>query len=103
MPGPQSPMRGPLEQMPDRYDQQIRQLRNACGCTSGLVMMLSCLAGYLAYELLTTSSASLAQRVFTGLGIAMAGAIVGKLAGLLWAHARLVRLLHVQARTNGSA
>ena len=96
-------MRASREQMPDRQHQQIQQLRKACGCTSGMVMMLLCLAGYLAYELWTTSSAGLMQRVLTGLGIAMAGAAVGKLAGLLWAHARLARLLRLQARTNVSA
>jgi hypothetical protein len=100
MSGPQSLMSGSQEQMPGRQDQQIQHLRNACGCKSGMVMMLVCLAGYVAYELRAMSSAGLMQRMLTGLGIALAGAVVGKLAGLLWAHARLVRLLRLQARAN---
>jgi hypothetical protein len=84
--------------MAGSQDEQIQRLRKACGCTSALVTMLVCLVAFLAYELSGTSSPSLERLALTGLGIALAGGIVGKVAGLLWAHARLARLLRLQAR-----
>jgi hypothetical protein len=84
---------------PSQQERQIQKLRHACGCTSGMVVMLLCLAGYLH----TPSHGGLVHRLLVGLGIALAGAVVGKLAGLLWAHARLVKLLRPQAQTHAGA
>jgi hypothetical protein len=98
MPGQHGLVPGLEEQTPGRPAQQIQQLRNACGCKSGMVIMLLCLAGYVTYERHLSSHAGSVQRVLTGFGITVAGAVVGKLAGLLWAHARLVRLLRQQRR-----
>lgn len=98
MPGPNSLVSGLEEQTSGRPAHQIQQMRNACGCKSGMVIMLLCLAGYVTYQWQVPSHAGLLQRVLTGLGITVAGAVVGKLAGLLWAHARLVQLLRQQGR-----
>jgi hypothetical protein len=91
-------MAGPRDLTPSQQERQIRKLRHACGCTSGMVVMLLCLAGYMTYDLHASSHGGLVHRLLVGLGIALAGAVVGKLAGLLWAHARLVKLLRLQAR-----
>jgi hypothetical protein len=88
---------------PSQYERQIHKLRHACGCTSGMVVMLACLAGYLTCNLHTPSHGGLAHRVLVGLGIALAGAVAGKLAGLLWAHTRLIKLLRLQAQTHAGA
>jgi hypothetical protein len=88
---------------PSQQERQIRKLRHACGCTSGMVVMLLCLAGYMTYNLHASSHGGLVHRLLVGLGIALAGAVVGKLAGLLWAHARLVKLLRPQAQTRAGA
>ena len=92
-------MAGPRGLTPSQLERQIRKLRHACGCTSGMVVMLLCLAGYLTYDLHASSHDGPAHRLLVGLGIALAGAVAGKLAGLLWAHARLVKLLRLQAQT----
>lgn len=86
----------PRNQDPGRHHQrerQIRTLEHSCGCTSGMILMLAGVAGYVLY-LLRAAPSDLGQgrRWLTGLGIALAGAVVGKLAGLLWARIRLARL-----------
>lgn len=68
-----------------------------------MVVMLLCLAGYLTYDLRASSPDGLVHRLLAGLGIALAGAVAGKLAGLLWAHARLARLLRLQAQARAGA
>lgn len=55
--------------------------------------MLLCLGAYVVYDQSTPTHAGSAQRLLVGAAVALAGAVTGKLAGLLWAHARLVRLL----------
>jgi hypothetical protein len=103
MAAPQGPQPGPQGLVPSQQERQIQKLRHACGCTSGMVVMLLCLAGYLTYDLHAPSHGGLVRRLLVGLGIALAGAVVGKLAGLLWAHARLVKLLRLQAQTHAGA
>lgn len=68
-----------------------------------MVVMLLCLAGYMTYDLHASSPGGLAPRLLAGLVIALAGAVVGKLAGLLWARARQVKLLRLQAQTRARA
>jgi hypothetical protein len=88
----------PLALVPSPQERQIQKLRHACGCTAGMVVMLLCLAGYVAFDRHASTHGGLVARVLTGLGIALAGAVVGKLGGLLWAHLRLVKLLRRQSQ-----
>ena len=103
MTAPQGPQSGPQGLIPSQQERQIQKLRHACGCTSGMVVMLLCLAGYVMYDLHASSHGGLVHRLLVGLGIVLAGAVAGKLAGLLWAHARLVKLLRLQAQTHAGA
>lgn len=85
---------------PDAREREIRRLRQSCGCTSGMVVMLVVLAVYVALQLRAPSPGiGLTRQVLTGSGLALAGAVVGKLAGLLWAHLRLNRLLRTGDRS----
>ncbi|MCL1869835.1 MAG: hypothetical protein FWF90_05415 [Promicromonosporaceae bacterium] len=77
-------------------DQQIRRLEHACGCTAGMVVMLLAVTGYVVHNVQVSSDASLVTLIAVGAGVGLAGAVVGKLAGLFWARARLARLRRTQ-------
>ena len=79
MAAPQGPQPGTQGLTPSQRERQIQKLRHACGCTSGMVVMLLCLAGYMTYDLHASSHGGLVHRLLVGLGIALAGAVVGKL------------------------
>src|SRR5258708_33013110 len=103
MAGPRGPQPGPRGLNPSQQERQIQKLRHACGCTSGMVVMLLCLAGYMTYDLHASPHGGLVHRLLVGLGIALAGAVVGKLAGLVWAHARLVKPPRLPSPTKSRA
>lgn len=71
---------------------RIRKLRDACGCKSGMATMVVGIVGYLVACTTGHGPADLGHRLLIGVGVALTGAMAGKLAGLLWARVRLAAL-----------
>ena len=80
---------------------RIRRLRTACGCKSGLVAMLAAVTAYVVVSASGPHGPGLVHRLLVGAGVGLAGAIVGKCAGLLWARVRLALLLRSPAVAPG--
>ena len=74
-------------------DARIEQLRAACGCKEGAAALLLVVAAYIFAPEYFPRGDTIWAQVAIGLGIALAGAVVGKIAGLLIAHVKLRRLL----------
>jgi hypothetical protein len=80
---------------------RIRRLRTACGCKSGLVAMLAALAAYAVASASSPGGPGVVHQLLVGAGVALGGAVVGKVAGLLWARVRLALLLRNLAAAPG--
>jgi hypothetical protein len=87
--------------MDPETERRIRRLRTACGCKSGLVAMLAAVAAYLVASASAPGGPGVVHRLFVGAGVALGGAVVGKVAGLLWARLRLALLLRNLATAPG--
>ena len=72
---------------------RIAELRTACGCTEGLVALVLGVSAYLAMPEYFMAAETTWGKVWIGVAVALASAVVGKLAGLLIAQLRLRRLL----------
>jgi hypothetical protein len=81
----------------EQWRVELRGLQRACGCREALAGMLiaATAAGYFAY------SNVLANVALTIGGAALGGALIGKVAGLLFARIRLHVLLHKIGRPIG--
>jgi len=65
-----------------------------CGCKSGAAVALVVLAGYIGYVFFGPPAApppAASARLFTGFGLTLGGAVVGKLGGILYHAIRLTR------------
>lgn len=71
----------------ERLERRLAALVGACGCTAGTVVLIGALAGYGVYLGVGSPPAgfSLAERIGSGIGIALAGAATGKAIGLVGA------------------
>ena len=78
-------------------DARIDQLRAACGCKEGMAGLLLAVAAYVFAPEYFPRGDTIWTQVAIGLGIALAGAVGGKIAGLLIAHVKLRRLLRSPA------
>jgi hypothetical protein len=74
-------------------DERIAELRAACGCKESLLALVVAVTAYLLLPQYFPTSETIWGVVLIGVGVALGGAVIGKLAGLLIAQARLRRLL----------
>jgi hypothetical protein len=68
--------------------------RANCGCKSGAAAAVVVLAGYIGYLSFApqaTPPSPESARLFTGLGLTLGGAVVGKLGGILYHAIRITR------------
>ena len=80
--------------MDGQRGRQIRKLRSACGCREGLLAMLLTVGSYAGYAVLLDPAVhGTRHRVFIGLALGFAAAVVGKVTGILHARYRLRQLL----------
>ena len=82
-------------------DDRIEQLRTACGCKEGAAALLLAVAAYIFVPEYFPRGDTIWTEVAIGLGIALAGAVVGKIVGLLIAQVKLRRLLRHPASSSG--
>ena len=78
-------------------DARIDQLRAACGCKEGMAALLLVVAAYIFVPEYFPRGDTIWTQLAIGLGVALAGAVVGKVAGLLIAQVKLRRLLRSPA------
>ena len=74
-------------------DARIDQLRAACGCKEGMAALLLAVAAYIFAPEYFPRGDTIWSQVAIGVVIALAGAVVGKMAGLLIAQVKLRRLM----------
>lgn len=68
------------------------EYRRACGCTSGSLVMSLALVGAIAWLALSDGAWTDPRHLATLVALGLAGASIGKLAGVLWARWRLLGL-----------
>ena len=86
--------------MGDAGDERLRALRSECGCRSGLAALLVSVVAYTLHStLIDPIIRSHSERLVTTLGVALAGAVVGKIAGILAARYRYRQLTASQSHT----
>ena len=69
-----------------------RQLKSACGCTEGSVMLMVAASSYIAYSLLFGEGLGWGA-IWLGIGISLTAALVGKFAGIVRAQMQLSTLV----------
>jgi hypothetical protein len=73
---------------------RLAKLKSECGCNAGLVALLLTVGAYLGYSLwLDPVVRSLGERVITGIVVALAGMLIGKMLGIGRARYQYRRLL----------
>jgi hypothetical protein len=85
--------------MDDEIRRKLGKLRSECGCRSGSAAMLVSIGAYVIYAMwLDPVVRSHLERIITGLCVGLAGGLVGKVLGMLWARYRYRRLFYEQVQ-----
>lgn len=80
--------------MDDATRRRLAALRSECGCNAGSAALLLSVGAYVIYSIwLDPVIRSLGERVIIGIGIGLAGMLMGKILGIAWARYQYRRLL----------
>ena len=75
--------------MDDATRATLNREKTECGCRAGAVALLLSASGYLIYSLwIDPLIRTHRERVVTGICIALAGALIGKMVGIQWARSK---------------
>lgn len=83
--------------MDDATRRRLGELKSECGCNAGSAALLLSVGAYVTYSIwLDPVVRSLGERVIIGIGIGLAGMLIGKILGIAWARYQYRQLLRAQ-------
>jgi hypothetical protein len=90
--------------MDDVTSRQLNKLKTECGCQAGSVALLVSVGAYVIHTLwMDPVTRSHLERVVTGICVGFAGALIGKILGILWARYQYHQLIGAQGHTETSS
>ena len=79
---------------------RLAKLRSECGCQAGAVALLISVGAYVIHAVrLDPVTSSHREQVIIGIFVGLAGALIGKILGILWARHQYRQLLSTQGRS----
>jgi hypothetical protein len=90
--------------MDDATRRRLAELKSECGCNAGSAALLLSVGAFVIYSVwLDPVMRSLGERVLIGMGIGLAGMLMGKILGIAWARYQYRKLLRDQGQAATSS